>query len=120
MKKEIWIQNNKTKPLIRTVIFEKTRIDKDIELCLYINGVEVFVIKEEYDFLQPNKFGKPKMYGGKEKTPLEKNTLVGIVVWNYPIESVMTDNEIFWRLSKFVFRAKAYKDYINNKIVINN
>ena len=107
-------------PLVRVVLFEKIKKESIVnDVFMYVNGVEVFILHDDFWGSQPNKFGKPKMCGGKEKTAVEKNTLIGIFVFNYPIESVMTDSALLWRVSKFVFRSKAYTDSINNKIVIN-
>jgi len=116
--KQIWIPDSKIMPLVKSVLFEKTTtINKDGESCFFLNGVEVIVIYADEESFQPDKFGRPKIYGCKKRSAVEKNTLMAILVANCPIELITTDSKILWRLSKLIFRAKAYYDCVNNKII---
>jgi hypothetical protein len=103
-------------PLTRVVLFEKTSINED-GICLFLNGVEIFILTENEGLYPLNKKGQPEIFAGKKPTDYSNNTLVFLLVLNYPMESIKTESEIIWRLSKFVFRAKAYMDSVNGIIV---
>jgi len=116
--KQVWISDSKITPSVRSVLFEKFTEDKE-GLFMYINGVEIHMFKDENCYLKLNKFGMPKLLPCTEWTTVDRNTVAFIGVFNHPNESTKTDSKILWKLSRLVFKAKAYKDSINNKIVIN-
>lgn len=115
--KQVWLSDSKLVPSVRNVLFEKFTKDKE-GLFMYINGVEVHMFKDELQYLNLNKFGMPKILPDNQSTRVGC-TLNFIVVFNHPNESTKTDSKILWKLSRLVFKAKAYRDSINNKIVIN-
>jgi len=128
--KQFWFSKYEAAESIRVVLFEKNlnntdsyttiyNFNEDYDTCFYINGVRIIVIVESSIEMQPNKFGNPKISPCTIPTRYNKNTLDFIVVWNYPIGLLKSDSKIICRLSKFIFKAKAYNDSINNKIVIN-
>ena len=116
--KQVWISDSKITPSVRSVLFEKYTKDEEGSF-MYINGVEVRMFKDEHSHLKVNKFGMPKLLPCTEWTKVDRNTLAFIGVFNHPNESTKTDSKILWKLSRLVFKAKAYRDSINNKIVIN-
>jgi len=116
--KQVWLSDSKITPSVRNVLFEKYTKDEE-GIFMYINGVEVHMVKDENFYLNLNKFGMPKILSCTKWTTTHKDTLIYIGVFNYSNESSKTDSKILWKLSRLVFKAKAYKDSINNKIVRN-
>lgn len=109
--KNIWIPKTGNMPVTKNVLFEKTTINKE-GICLYVNGIKVYAFYNE-EYLKKNKIVATK------ETVYNYNDTTSILFVNMPLEIITKESKILWRLSKFSFRAKMYKDSINNKIVIN-
>ena len=108
--KQIWMYTTGNMPMARNVLVEKLTLDKD-GICLFINGIKVYAFYDE-QYLEKN-----KIYASKEN--FDGYVILSMLFINMPLESIVKDSKILWRLSKYYSRAKAYKDSINNKIVIN-